>query len=486
MSKTFKNRDNVSDQVDPNDSSNMGLNFYLVSTAMIAALATFNLGINSAVPNIPESTIRQCVDRGETFMGLPTCMPASDGVWGTVIAMFALGGGLGALSCGSVLQILGRRNTILINNLFFIVGGVLIATAAEYAQFGVGRFIIGVASGAATVSVSTYIGEVSPVKGRGAMGTILQLMVVVGILVGQLLSLPLNTSQLWRILFGLTVIPSALQVVLLWFCVESPRYLVSKNKIEGARSSLAKLRSGYSIENELAKIIDGQRANEGDADKSTSILQAMKELFTDKVQFKYLLMAFTLHALQQLSGINGVIFFSTSMIEKSLGDKVVATWSTIGVGFLNLLVTIGSVFAIDRLGRKLLLLIALFGTSVMSLAVVFGSVYQSLGLSVGGVVLFVGFFAIGLGSVPWLIMPEIFPTRTLAAASALCMGLNWMCNFVVSLVFPSLNSALGSYTFVVFAVINAFGFFFTLLFVPETKGRSVEEILGTSAGVNFD
>lgn len=308
-------------------------------------------------------------------------------------------------------------------------------------------------------------------------------MTVVGILAAQIISLFMDRADLWRFLFALTVIPSTLQIVLLWSCVESPRFLASKSNAEGARASLAKLRSGFNIDNELAQLLDTQRGNkgEGEAEKPPTMMEAIKELFADNVQRKYLMMAFTLHALQQLSGINAAIFFSTSFLEKALGNKEYATYGTIGMGVLNLLVTIVSVFAVDRLGRKLLLLIAMSGMTIMSVVVVLGAVFNELYSGIGGVILFVGSFAIGMGSVPWLIMPEIFPTRTLAAASAMCMGLNWMCNFVVSYAFPPLNDLLGNYTFLVFAVINALGFLFVLVFVPETKGRSIEEILGTNS-----
>ncbi|KAJ9067886.1 Bifunctional purine biosynthesis protein PurH [Entomophthora muscae] len=482
MSKAFKHHDSVSDQSDPMDSSNKGLDKYLIATAFIAALSTFNSGLNSSVANIPEKTIHVCKDAIIDIYGLPSCLDANATTWGLVTAMFALGGGFGALTCGQSLQMIGRKNTLMANNLLFILGGLLIATSREYGQFGVGRFIVGLASGAASVSVSTYIGEVSPNKGRGAMGTVLQLMTVVGILVAQIISLFMNKPDLWRFLFALTVIPSALQIVLLFLCVESPRFLASKNNFEGARTSLAKLRSGFNIDNELSCILDGQRGSkgEGEVEKPPTMVESTRELFADKVQFKYLMMAFTLHALQQLSGINAAIFFSTSYLTTALGNEEYATYGTIGMGVLNLIVTIISVFAVDRLGRKLLLLIALFGMTAMSVIIVIGAAFKVTILAIAGIVLFVGSFAIGMGSVPWLIMPEIFPTRTLAAASAMCMGLNWMCNFVVSFVFGPMADQLGDYTFTVFAVINALGFFFVLVFVPETKGRSIEEILGTN------
>lgn len=170
MSKAFKHQDNVSDQTDPTDSSNKGLDGYLIATAFIAALSTFNSGLNSSVANIPENTIHVCKGVVEEIYGLPSCMEANSATWGLVIGIFALGGGFGALTCGQALQTIGRRYTLMVNNVLFILGGILIATSSEYVQFGIGRFIVGLASGAASVSVSTYIGEVSPNKGRGAMG----------------------------------------------------------------------------------------------------------------------------------------------------------------------------------------------------------------------------------------------------------------------------------------------------------------------------
>lgn len=468
---------------DVNDSTLMGLNGYLIATALVAAISAFNAGINSAVANIPEKTIRVCPN--PVFInGLPSCIDANDVTWGVVIAMFALGGGFGSLGAGRILDTLGRRKTLMANNLLFIIGGILIATTTELVQMGIGRFIVGAGSGLATVAVSTYIGEISPSKGRGALGTSLQLMMVLGILAGQAISLPFNSPSMWRYLFSLTVIPSLLQIVLLYFCVESPRYLIARHNLENARVVFTKLRKGYNIDTEFNTIVEGQRGAPEDKDElglstppqQEGMMDALKVLYNDPVQFKYLIMALILHASQQLSGINGVIQYSTAIFEKTFGSEQ-ATYATVGVGALNLVVTIISIFIIDRAGRKILLIISLIGMSIFSALIVIGSIFQFNYLVIISVMLFVGSFAIGLGSIPWLIISELFPTRTVSAASALCMAINWFANFGVSLLFPKLLSLLGDYTFVLFASITLASAFFVLTWVPETKGRSVEEIL---------
>lgn len=487
--KDIKRDDAVSVEGDSRDSLNMGLNFYLIMTAVVAAISGFNVGLNSSVVNIPGDTIRKC--KGSAGLtndsAFPLCMLADDLTWGLVIGLAALGGGVGSLLASRILETLGRRKTLMANNLLFIIGGLLIATTTEYGQMGVGRFIIGAASGLATVSVSTYVGEISPAKGRGAMGTVLQFMLVVGILVGQIISYFLDAPTLWRWLFAITVFPSTVQFFMLYFCVESPRYLISRNRIEPARTALAKLRSGYSIENEFNAIVEGQKDSAGQdnvmelgvaEEKQVGFLDAFKELFRDPVQFKYLMIALVLHCTQQLSGINGVIFYSNSIFETTFAEN--ATFATIGVGALNLAITIVSVFIVDRLGRKVLLLASLFGMTIMSVVIVIGSVYDKGPVVVAGVMLFVATFAIGLGSIPWLIMPELFPTRTVAAASALCMGMNWFANFAVSLLFPYVLALTKQFTFVIFAAITLGGGLFVLTFLPETKGRTLEEILASA------
>lgn len=471
---------------DVNDSSMMELNVYLVATALVAAISAFNAGINSAVANIPEKTIRVCPDP-VMINGLPSCINADEVTWGIVIAMFALGGGFGSLGAGRVLDKLGRRKTLMANNILFIIGGILIATATELVQMSFGRFIVGAGSGLATVAVSTYIGEISPSRGRGALGTSLQLMMVLGILVGQAISLPLNSPSLWRYLFALTVLPSLVQIVLLYFCVESPRYLISRHNLEHARVVFTKLRKGYNIDTEFNAIVEGQRGDPKDKEElgvsassqQEGMIGALKALYNDPVQLKYLIMALILHASQQLSGINGVIQYSTAIFEVTFGSEQ-ATYATVGVGALNLVVTIISIFIIDRAGRKILLIISLIGMSIFSALIVIGSLFQFNYLVIISVMLFVGSFAIGLGSIPWLIISELFPTRTVSAASALCMAVNWFANFGVSLLFPKLLSQLGDYTFIVFASITLASAFFVLTWVPETKGRSVEDLLGVS------
>ncbi|KAI9292284.1 general substrate transporter, partial [Neoconidiobolus thromboides FSU 785] len=479
----IKDKNNSSDLSVALDSKELNINGYLIFSCIVAALAAFNSGFNTGVANIPEATIRKC---GEVTVenGFPDCLPASDLVWGVVIGLFALGGGFGGLSASKLLSWLGRRNSLLLNNVFFIVGGVLLGTATTLAQMGVGRFLVGVGSGIASVGVSTYIGEIATNKCRGAMGAVLQFMMVVGILFAQGISIPLNSSPGWRVLFAITAVPAILQLVLFPMCVETPRYLVSVRNMEKAKENLEKLRRGYNIENEFNEIVEGQYSSPKDdtndlpLDQSTDVNPFM-QLFKDKVLFRHLTWAVVIHAAQQFSGINGVIFYSTSIFEKTFGSEN-APYVTLGVAVLNLIVTILSVFLIDRLGRKFLLLLSLLGMCIFSVLIVIGSVYLVDILVVVSVLLFVASFAIGLGPIPWLIISEIFPTKPLAAASAIAMGVNWFCNFAVGLLFPTILSGLGDYTFVIFAVITFASAIFIFSFIPETKGRTIEEILASS------
>jgi MFS family permease len=282
--------------------------------------------------------------------------------------------------------------------------------------------------------------------------------------------------------------------------VESPRYLVSRNRLEEARVSLQKLRgAGANIEQEFADIVqlllgrgsstavpsnqdsafeeakvDAEAAvpatNTG-ASKNYSIMR----LFTSECS-GLAIIGILVHFLQQASGINGLIYYSTTFLGDVFGAGN-SKYITVGVSCCNLLATLGSVALIDKSGRRTLLLVSFAGVSLSSILLVIGA-YTDVGvLVVVAVFLYTAFFAIGLGPIPWLLLSELLPTYALSSASAVATAVNWGTNFVIGLVFPSLNKGLGNGTFILFAAFTAFGFLYTWFFVPETRARSIEEIM---------
>ncbi|KAL1922302.1 uncharacterized protein VTP21DRAFT_9841 [Calcarisporiella thermophila] len=473
------------------DSRQLTLQPYIFMCAIFAAIAAFNAGFSTGVPNIPEKSIRACsLDIQEAYSGtLPACLPMNDWTWGVAVGLYALGGLPGGLLAGFIANKIGRRDALLCNNFFFIVGGVLISTSPHIVQFTIGRFLTGVGSGFACVVVSMYCAEISTIKYRGAIGTVLQLMLVTGILISQALGLSLSSSVSgWRWLFSITVVGSLFQLLLLPLCVRSPRWLISKNRIDEAMQALKRLRKGYDITEEFSEMVNAQQQDKEGGEKEGKHVSynAQKtlnvfELLSNPALVKTALLVMVVHGGSQISGINGVMYFSTSIFDKSFGSAAPSV--TVGIGCLNLVMTLISSYLIDRAGRRMLLLTSTCGMSVMSTLMVIASVLKIDALVVVSVMLFVASFAIGLGTVPWLIVAELFPTYAVGAASSLAMGINWFCNFIVGLVFPTLKSALGDYTFVVFAVTNMLLFLFTFFLIPETKGVSLEKTAGITKEV---
>ncbi|OZJ03832.1 hypothetical protein BZG36_04309 [Bifiguratus adelaidae] len=480
---------------------------YIVFCAATAALGTFNAGINTASLNIPEAVIRYCsqatLDQYASS-SLPACLPMSDWVWGAAVGMYPCGGLLGGITANNLSDRFGRRSTLIGLNLFYFIGGLLISTATTTVQFAIGRVFVGIAAGIATVVTSVYIAELSPPKYRGGLGVLLQLEMTIGIFIAECLGLGLSTVRGWRWMTAVTVVPGIIQMILLFFCVESPRWLIGQNRIEEATVALTRVRQGYNIDRELAAMIAGQQddhpqpsAEAANSDISLSdsntVIDAsaleenpipkkymaiaplnIYQLLSTPLFLKLTLKLAVIHAGSQLSGMNGVMYYSTSIFQASFGDN--AKYATVGVGALNVVITILSLGLVDRLGRKALLLISEFGMCIFSVVMVIASVYHVNGLVVAAVLLFVTFFAVGLGTVCWLLTAEMFPTFAVGAASSLCIGINWLFNFVIGLIFPSLNNGLGNYTFVLFAAIGGAHGIYTLFLLPETKGKTIEEI----------
>ncbi|KAK3829610.1 MAG: general substrate transporter [Linnemannia elongata] len=485
------------------DSREVGFPGYMVYCGLMASLTSLSIGYVIGSPNVPETAIRgkdgHC-DPNAPYSGFPGCFEFADLLWGFAVGSFCLGALAGGLSGGTVQNVFGRKKTMFISNIFFIVGAILLGLTYHQAQFIVGRIIIGFACGLGGVVAPTYLGEISSIKGRGTMGTMYQLLIVVGILISNLIGLGLSTAPKWRILLAINGIPALIQMFLLPSLVESPRYLVSQNRLEEARVALQKLRGADSnIEHEFADIVQlilgrgssaAARPNQDSAfeeykadpeaavtatNTGTSKNYSIVRLFTSECR-GLAIIGILIHFLQQASGINGLIYYSTTFLGDVFGAGN-SKYITVGVSCCNLLSTLASVALIDRTGRRTLLLISFAGVSLSSILLVIGA-YADVGvLVVVAVFLYTAAFAIGLGPIPWLLLSELLPTYALSSASAVATGVNWGTNFVIGLIFPSLNKALGNGTFILFAAFTAFGFFYTWFFVPETRARSIEEIM---------
>lgn len=433
---------------------------YLMFCTLVASISSLLFGYNISVIDAPRETFKNCSFSSNS--SFPPCIPTSTLEWALVVSVMCLGALSGSLIAGQMADRLGRRRSILLNNAFYFIGLCLLALSVNYGMMVAGRFITGIAVGITTVVVPLFLTEIASDSIRGSIGTFHQLSCVIGILVAQLVGMFLKGNDSWRWLFWIPVALSSLQsVLLIWVC-ESPKYLIMEGGVEGAKLALARLRGA-------PVLLDFEGA--ADEGKGSKKYLSLWDLFfhTPRAR-KSLITGIVMHLGQQLCGINAVFYFSTSFFT---GFSIDPTVITTCLGVMNLLITIVSIWLIEKLGRRFLLL---FSTVSMFASCILLTISMITEFSVGRVLciyLFVASFSIGIGPVSWLILNEIFLPEAISGAVAVAVSLNWLSNFVVGMTFEKVAEALGNFTFLPFAGILAAFFVYSLLIVPETKGRPV-------------
>lgn len=354
-----------------------------------------------------------------------------------------------------------------------------------------------------------YITEIAPPPQRGALVGLLQLLTTLGIFVIEAIGLGLQSAVGWRVSGAITVVPALVQAAILPFCARSPRWLISKRRVDEARTQLLQLRRG-DIEIEFTDMIststataeddskdlpaglsdkdstlasatvnnnddiEGKEAmktnNSGMDHQHLSFLQAMRIPVLAILIFKMSV----LHSGTQLAGINAIMYYSTSIFEKAFDDR--AAYVTLGVAALNIVITVFGIFLVDYWGRKFLLVLS---SSIMCLAAALMTVGMALDIAALQAVcifIFVAGFGCGLGIVPFLYTPECVPTMVISAACSAALVCNWFFNFIIGLIFPTLQSACGDYVFLIFVGITFLLALFIFFFLPETKRKSIEDI----------
>jgi MFS transporter, SP family, galactose:H+ symporter len=437
-----------------------GRNLYIILVAAVSALSGLLFGYDTGVISGAILLIRD-------QFHLSSLMQE------TIVSAVLLGALVGAGISGMLSDRLGRKRVVILSAMVFAAGGIATGLAPDAVTLAAGRVWLGLAVGVASCIAPLYISEVAPVNIRGALVFLNQLAITIGILCAYIVDYAfVSVPEGWRWMLGLSAIPAAVLWIGMAFMPESPRWLVCKDREPEARRILQRLRGDACIRQELAEIQECRQ--NGTA--------GWGELFQPRLRL-VLVIGLALALMQQVTGINTVIYYAPSILESAgFRSASLSILGTMGIGLINVLATVVSVFLVDRLGRRPLLLTGLVGMaismSLIGLAFASPAMAHSLGwLTVGGLMLYVTSFAISLGPIFWLIIAEIYPLTLRARAMSLATAASWVANLLVSMTFLSLVEGIGhAATFWLFGSICVVSWFFVYAQVPETKGRSLEEL----------
>lgn len=392
---------------------------------------------------------------------------------GLVVAVLLAGAAVGALVAGRLADLLGRRRLVLLTSATFVVGIAVASLAPALALLLIGRFVIGMGVGAASFGVPLYIGELAPPSRRGGLVSFNQLCITAGILVSQLVAYALAGHGDWRISTGLAVLPAIVLGLGVLGEPESPAWLLRQGREDEARAVFDRIRGPEDdIDGEIRDIQDlAQQERKAD----------VSELLGPKVR-PALVVGVALAVIQQITGVNTVIYFAPTVLEQAgIGSKA-ALLAFVVVGLVNVIMTIVAIRLLDRVGRRPLLLWGSTGMVVglAALGLLFvGGVNGTTEavLATAALCFYIGSFAIGLGPVFWLLVSELFPLRVRGQAASVATMANWVANLAVAVSYLSIISAIGgAATFWSYGAITVLSILYMVRAVPETRGRTLSEI----------
>ncbi|KAJ8391168.1 hypothetical protein AAFF_G00095970, partial [Aldrovandia affinis] len=462
------------------DSDGKKVTFQLMMSVSVAVIGSLQFGYNTGVINAPQKIIETFYN--ETWIeryNEPIPDTSLTTLWSLSVSIFSIGGIFGSFSVGLFVNRFGRKNSMLMVNVLAFIAAALMGfskMAASWEMLILGRFVVGLYSGLSTGFVPMYVGEISPTALRGALGTLHQLGIVLGILMAQIFGMEtiMGTPTHWPMLLAFTFIPAVVQCAMLPFCPESPRFLlINRNEENKAKSVLKKLRGTTDVSADMQEMKEESRQMM--REKKVTI----PELFRSPLYRQPMIIAIMLQLSQQLSGINAVFYYSTSIFKKAGVAQPV--YATIGTGVVNTAFTVVSLFVVERAGRRSLHLIGLLGMAGSAVLITIAlalldKVTEMSYVCIVGIFAFVAFFEIGPGPIPWFIVAELFSQGPRPSAFAVAGFSNWTANFIVGMGFQYVEQLCGAYVFIIFTLLLLGFFVFTFFMVPETKGRTFDEI----------
>lgn len=442
---------------------------YILFVTVAAALGGALYGYDTAV-------ISGAVIYLEQDFGLGTA-----GV-GWAITSALLGASAGAAFSARFSDAFGRKKVLILAGLFFIVSGLGSALAQSLTELIIWRAVGGLGVGIVSAVSPLYIAEIAPAERRGQMVSTFQLALVssvlivyfVNYLIASLGSSGWDVTDGWRWMFASQLIPAVVMLGMVFVVPESPRWLVRHGRTDEARTILVRLFGAGAADQQLSSIVDIVRKT----------ADAGHKAFSGKLG-RLVLIGIILAIFQQATGINILIYYAPQIFQRMTDATTdVALLETVIIGAVNLIFTLIAFFTVDRLGRKVLILIGFGGmgasAAIIGLAVYFGHVEAYLAVFV---VAYVASFAIAIGPVIWVVLSEMFPTSIRGFAMGLALTFNWLANVAVSATFSWMDGNAWllrhfnhAFPFFVYAVMGGLAMLFVLRFIPETRGRSLEEI----------
>jgi sugar porter (SP) family MFS transporter len=436
------------------------LNPFVVASAAVAALGGFLFGFDTGIISGALLFIKQ-------EFGL------SAGLQQLVVGSLLLAAVVGALLGGPISDVWGRKRTLILAALIFGVGALVASFSPNLAVLVVARVLLGLAIGIASMIVPVYIAEIAPPRVRGALVSLQQFMITVGIMVSYLVSYAFSGSGAWRWMLGVGMIPAAILFVGMLPLPESPRWLLAKDRRQDALGVLRRIRhEEHNPEAELAEIEAVHKMQAG---------VSYQDLFRPSVR-PALVVGVGIAFINQMVGVNAVIYYAPTILKDAGFSSSAAILATTGVGILNMLVTLCALLLIDRVGRRPLLLVGISG--VLLALIVLGAAYLLPGgpsgagfLLVAGLLVYIASFAASLGIAIWLLNSEVYPLEVRGKGAAAGAFTHWVLDFVIaSTVLTLIATITPTGMFWFYGLFAILGIVFVLRRVPETKGKTLEEV----------
>lgn len=440
----------------------MSLNRYVVRSTFVGALGGLLFGFDTAVIS-------------GTTAGLTHAYGLSANQLGITVSMALIGTVIGAASAGSLGQRYGSREMLRLTAILYLLSSIGCALAPSWDLLLAARFLGGLGIGGSSVLGPVYIAELAPPKLRGRLVGTFQINIVIGILLAYLSNYLISLLHLgareWRLELGIAAVPAAIFFGLLFGIPRSARWLTTQDRLDEALEVL-KLMGTPNSEAELADIRESLHMERNE--KQASLFESAN----GRLRYgKPIFLAIAIGAFNQLSGINAILYYLNNIFAAAGFSSVSGNVQAVGIGAMNLLATLVGMALIDRVGRKMLLLIGAIGTAVcLGFVAVIFQMNAHQNLLVWALVGYIAFFAISQGAVIWVYISEIFPTRVRGKGQSLGSGTHWVMNAALSWIFPVIAARSGAYPFMFFAGMMVLQFIVVLLFFPETKQVSLEEL----------